>query len=186
VTRFLTRSRLVLLTPVLVAALLAAGPVLAAEEDAAAGPPDGGRGADWTRLSVTVREGGGPARHFELPLRLDGNVSTLHEGGQVALPNAQFPASPKEGVVPVTSFTYQNIGFDLRARARQAADGGIALSGDVKSTRVADGAAPGAPPSFTNYDQTFAVRLRPGATTKVVDRRGGSSGDFQVEVSLQR
>ena len=88
---------------------------------AVAGANDSTTEPSWARLVVTVREGRPTTtRRFELPVRLDGSLASLHEGGQAPLPNATFntaAAAAASGVVPIVSYTYQNVGFELSVRA---------------------------------------------------------------------
>jgi hypothetical protein len=164
----------------LVLGLLAAGrvPCLAAELSVAL--------PGWARLVVTVTEGEpSETRRFELPVRLDGSTASLHDGGTVALPNATFDATAAGGTQPVTSYTYQNVGFQLSVRVTPGEDGSLDLVGQAQSSRLATGQADGAPPTLQRVEQTFAVRVKRGSSTHVIDQRRGLAGPLVVAIAVE-
>lgn len=100
--------------------------------------------ADYGNVSVLMTVGkiqGGervPSRTYEMLVTTDGAKSQLLSGARVPIPTTSFQTSqPPDVVAPMTSYTYQNVGFSAQVRVAQAGRGWVALEVDVEDSELA-------------------------------------------------
>jgi hypothetical protein len=115
-------------------------------------------------ISVAAERDGKPeqARTFSLVCR-SGEPTKLTVGTRFPIPATTFNAGSEKGVTPVTSFTYQNVGFVASLKCDRLKDGRIVVEGGYDDSSLR-GPAPGAPeqPIVTTFSQELNVLLVPG------------------------
>jgi len=115
-------------------------------------------------LSVASERDGKPdqAKSFSLVCRA-GEEAQLNVSSRIPVPATTFSASSDKEVTPVTSYTYQNVGFVAQLKCYRANDGRIGIKGKVDDASLR-GAAPGAPgqPVVATFNQLLDVLLVPG------------------------
>ncbi len=116
-------------------------------------------------ISVGAERDGKPeqARTFSMVCR-SGEADHAHGRNPLPDPGDDLQCGVREGVhVPVTSFSYQNVGFMADLRCDRLKDGRIAVEGSCEDSSLR-GPAPGAPeqPIVTTFRQDLNVLLVPG------------------------
>ena len=156
-----TRSAL-LATALLVALLLPATTVLA-QSDATynvrviftAGKLDG-----------TKKEEKVPAKSLSLVVTSGGPPASLLTGSRVPIPNTTVHTT-EDGVVPVTSYTYQNIGFSAEVEALILPNGWIQIRANVEDSWIEPGTEDDQPVVETRHQQINVV-LQEGEPIEIV------------------
>ena len=115
-------------------------------------------------LGVASERDGKPdhAKSFSLVCRI-GEEAQLNVSSRIPVPSTTFSTSADKEVTPVTSFTYQNVGFVAQLKCYGAGNGRIGIKGKVDDASLR-GAAPGAPgqPVIATFSQELNVVLSPG------------------------
>ena len=100
--------------------------------------------ADYGNVSVLMTVGkiqGGervPSRTYEMLVTTDGSKSQLLSGSRVPIPTTSFQTSqPPDVIMPMTSYTYQNVGFSAEVRVAQTGRGWVGLEVEVEDSEVA-------------------------------------------------
>jgi general secretion pathway protein D len=95
----------------------------------------------------------------------DGEKVTVHIGDQVPIPNTTFNTSNNSGgnIVPVTSFTYQNVGIQIVLEPRVHHNREITLKMQTEISAVTSVSAAGQPTIGSREIETV-IRLRDGET----------------------
>lgn len=95
----------------------------------------------------------------------DNEQVTMHLGDQVPIPNTTFNTSTTSGtnIVPVTSFTYQNVGIEVTLEPRIHHNREITLKLQAEVSSVASVSQSGQPTIGTRKVDTV-IRLRDGET----------------------
>ena len=137
-------------------------------------------------VRVVVRASDDPSedptsREYRMTL-VPGQRSKVVHGRRLPIPTTSFDTSRTDdgGLVPVTSYSYQTVGFQANLEATLALDGRIKLDGSVEDSHVhryRDGG-----PEITAIEQWVHVYLKPGET--IVLHRS-DSGQRKVEIRLQ-
>lgn len=133
-------------------------------------------------VRITVRSPASSEAIREYSMILSPNVaSRLHAGRKIPIPTTTFNTSQTVGssIVPVTSFTYQNIGFAARLTASRGTGDVIRLEGEIEDSRVVE---EGEHPVIESISQFLAANLEPGAPL-VVNRIGGAR-DAAVSIEV--
>ena len=115
-------------------------------------------------LSVASERDGKPdqAKSFSLVCRA-GEEAHLTVSSRIPIPATTSSTSPDKEVSPVTSFTYQNVGFVAQLKCYGTNNGRIGIKGKVDDASLR-GTAPGAPgqPVIATFYQELDVLLVPG------------------------
>lgn len=106
-----------------------------------------------------------PAKVLSLVVTSDGPPATLLTGSRVPIPTTEIEATD-EGVVPVTSYTYQNIGFSAEAEARILPNGWIEVRANVENSWIEPGTEGDLPVVQTRH-QRIGVVLQDGAALEI-------------------
>ncbi len=121
---------------------------------------------DNIQLTITVtaeRDGKvEQSKTFALVCR-DGESTQLSVGNRVPIPATTVNPDAGKDAAPVTSYTYQNVGFLADLRCGRLKDGRITVKGGCDDSSLR-GTAPGAPgqPIVTTFRQEIDVLLAPG------------------------
>ena len=90
------------------------------------------------KITLAKQEDGGQKvqKSYEMVCPGDGERSEIGSGYRIPIPTTTFNTSNAAGssIVPVTSFTYQNVGFSATFRARVLNDGRVSLIGSVEES----------------------------------------------------
>ena len=159
-----------------------------------AAPVRAGEGAERNLLfTVTVVDTGPEgeaARRSSRILALNGTRADLSAGWKVPIPTS---TTKKDGVEsPVTSFTYQDIGFLAWIDGRITGEGGVHASGRIEVSAVETGggaaAAKATMPTIASFSQKFDVVLPDGAEVTLAEasRPGGGSMSLRISAEIQR
>ena len=115
-------------------------------------------------IGVASERDGKPdlAKSFSLVCRA-GEEAHLTVSSRIPIPATTSSTSPEKEVSPVTSFTYQNVGFVAQLKCYGTNNGRIGIKGKVDDASLR-GAAPGAPgqPVVATFNQLLDVLLVPG------------------------
>lgn len=134
---------------------------------------------------VTITVGGqAQARQYQLVVAEGGETARLFTGSRVPIPTTTFQ-SETEPTIPVTSYTYQNVGFAARVRS-WSHDGKIKLDADIEESHIAPSSAEAAQPIVLSSQQTVQLLLNDGEPMRIL--RADDSADepgyleFKAEV----
>jgi hypothetical protein len=127
-------------------------------------------------------------------LSLDGQVSELLTGWRYPIPTSSFNTAAKAGgkPVPVTSFSYQNVGMTVNVETKIVAEGRVRLRGHIEVSGVdsdapkSDASIPAAPKLGT-FSHRFDTILADGvsATISSVPHPGGGSIVVKLQVDVE-
>jgi hypothetical protein len=106
----------------------------------------------------------------------------------VPIPTTTFNTSNSSGgaIVPVTSFTYQTVGFQaqMELAAETTEDGRMLLRGQIEDSRLARMATNVNQPEVATVQQKVDVYVRPG-TPVVVHRSVSHDSSVEIEVTAE-
>lgn len=111
----------------------------------------------------------------------DGGSGNLVAGYRIPIPATTFNTNQTSdgGLVPVTSFTYQNVGFSASFSASLKDDGRIHVTARVDDSRVAHA---GERPTLETTSQSAEVYLKPGVPVALSRAPGAASRTtFRIE-----
>lgn len=169
-------------------------PVVAADDDA----PGQQRQNSNVLVKITVGKLEGsahkPLRTYHIPAPGSGAQARLNTSNRIPIPAVMMPPPKDEGsAAPVSSFSYQNVGFQANVRAWILGSDRVRVSADIEDAAFYNPAdidrKPGTTaPVITNFSQTIDAILHEGApiTTTVVDDPKGQSMYVQVGAEIQR
>lgn len=133
---------------------------------------DGSPPGENVELTLKVTQIGGEKRAGDTRVysMLAGPDSraTLSTGWRVPIPTTSFNTAQQAGgaVVPITSFTYQNIGLDSDIEVQRLDDGRIRLAGRVEVSAL-DGDPIEGRPKVGTFSHRFDVTVLPGESNRV-------------------
>ena len=172
---------------ILVLVALVALPALALDR------PTGRTGDDKDNLRfiITISDsdpGGAVAEHSVEALLLDGEQAQLQTGWRIPFPTTTFRTTAS-GEVPMTTFSYQDVGVEVSLRCRTVEDGRIRASGKVELSSVdQDGpvatpsqASPPAP-TVGSFRYAFDVKLESGVETIVAEVPKPAGGSMSLKI----
>lgn len=144
------------------------------------------------RVRIVVRATEGPEgvaaqREYDLMLA-PGRSGELVTGRMVPIPTTTFNTSQSVGgaIVPVTSFTYQTIGFQaqMELAPETTGDGRLRLRGQIEDSRLARIATDVNQPEVGTVQQKVDVWVRPG-TPVVVHRSVSRDSSVEIEITAE-
>lgn len=175
--------------------LLVALPALA--QDAPQPRTRPGDDNDNLRFVITVADrdpAGAIAEHAVEALLLDGERARLQTGWRIPIPTTTFNTVASGDKVPVTSFSYQDVGVEVSLHCRTVEDGRIRASGEVELSSV-DQEGPGASPAQASppvptvgtFRYAFDVKLTNGAASTVaeVPKPGGGTMTLTIQGTIE-
>jgi hypothetical protein len=162
----LAKARTVSLAAALLAAVLLPATSALAQSDAnynvrvtfTAGKLDG----------AAKKENKVPAKSLSLVVTSGGPPASLLTGSRVPIPKTTIETTA-DGVVPVTSYTYQNIGFSAQVEATILPNGWIQVRADLEDSWIEDGPENDADqPVVETRNQQINVILQEGTPIEIV------------------
>lgn len=138
---------------------------------------------------VTISIGDGkkePARQYQLVVAEGGEMARLFTGTRVPIPTTTFQ-SETAPAVPVTSFTYQNVGFTAQLRT-WLRDGKIKVDANIEESRIAPGSSNASQPAVQASQQTFQALLTDGKPMRILraDDTAGKAGYVELKAEIVR
>jgi hypothetical protein len=118
------------------------------------------------KLDATKKEEKVPAKSLSLVVTSGGPPASLLTGSRVPIPNTTVHAT-EDGVVPVTSYTYQNIGFSAEVEALILPNGWIQIRANVEDSWIEPGTEDDQPVVETRHQQINVV-LQEGEPIEIV------------------
>ena len=124
-------------------------------------------------------------------LLLDGQHARLQAGWRIPIPTTTFNTAAASGErVPVTSFSYQDVGIELSLHARIVEDGRVRASGKVEVSSVDQTgkvSAHSPAPRVGTFSYEFDVKLTSGteATVAEVPKPDGGSMSLSIAATIQ-
>jgi len=115
-------------------------------------------------LDGTKKEDKIPAKSLSLVVTSGGPPATLLTGSRVPIPTTELH-STDEDVVPVTSYTYQNIGFSAEVEALILPNGWIQIRASVEDSWIEPGTEDH--PVIETRHQRIGVVLQDGAVLEI-------------------
>ena len=136
-------------------------------------------------VTISIGEGRNePARQYQLMVAEGGEMARLFTGTRVPIPTTTFQ-SQTEPAVPLTSFTYQNVGFTAQVRT-WLRDGKIKLDANIEESRIAPGSSNVPQPAVQTSQQTIQALLADGKPMRILraDDTAVKSGfvEFKAEI----
>ena len=129
------------------------------------------------------------SRAHELRMPSNGSTHSLSMGQQVPVPNTTFNTSNSAGssVVPVTSFTYQNVGFHVKASVETLDSGRVAVVAQIEeSTLVGSQETVGVRnPIFASCDQDVTLVMEAGETVRAGTCAGEEGRAVAIDVTVE-
>ncbi len=122
---------------------------------------------------------------YEMVVTANGQRVEMSTGARVPIPTTSFKVSDDGTRVaaPVTSYTYQQVGFSADVRATINPDGSINLRGRVDDSSLTGEPAADGRPFIQSMSQHLSVTLNDGQPLRVnsVDEEGTRSFFIQVQ-----
>jgi hypothetical protein len=175
------------------ACLLAAAVSVPAVRAAAPAPGDGEVPPN-VRISIELGRiaagGKTSATSYQIVVAANGEAAEMESNSRVPIPTTVFNTSKADGdkIVPVTSFTYQNVGFTARLRVSVDPGSRLLVSGKVDSSFILDGQTggdPAQPPRIESLSQELNLLLHDGKPLRVTTIGDGGTGSLYMEIKAE-
>jgi hypothetical protein len=125
---------------------------------------------------------------YEMVVNANGKPVEMSTGARIPIPTTTFNTSNTVGsnIVPVTSYTYQQIGFSAKINAIFNEDGSIQLRGLLEDSSLTGTAAADGLPFIQSMQQNISATLVDGMPLRInrVDERDLRS--FFIQVRAER
>jgi len=125
---------------------------------------------------------------YEMVLASDGNAVRMQTGARIPIPTTSFKVSDDGTKVaaPVTSYTYQHVGFSARIAATLNENGTIRLRGNIEDSTLTGSPTADGRPFIQSMDQNLALTLADGRPMRIsrVDETGTRSLFIQIRADL--
>ncbi len=169
--------------PVLVAAAVLALPVLAGEVP----DPD-------TNVLVTFAVGNMEngkevvLKTYEMLATANGEPVEMSTGARIPIPTTSFKVSEATGKVasPITSYTYQQIGFTARITAKFTEDGKIRIGGRLEDSSLAGTPAADGRPFIQSMQQNISATLIDGKPLRLNRVDESDTRSFFIQIQAER
>lgn len=148
--------------------------------------------ASERNIRVTIRvgqteEGQLSVRSYQLIVVDGGERTNLMTGSRFPIPTTTFQTSqPPREIVPMTSYTYQNVGFSAELRAWLMTDGKIKVDAAIEMSRVGRDPLADGRPLIVTRDQQFQSLLTPGVAMEVsrVESANPGVSFFEIQADI--
>lgn len=145
-------------------------------------------GESGARFNVLVTITSGKFQGLEkIPVRTyhvlaeNGQRTELLDGQRVPIPVTTFKADVQP-IVPMTSYTYQNVGFSATLWARDAGAGRVQLDGVLEDSRIV---AEAAQPVIQTRSRKFQALLQDGVPTEILRVQTADTEDGYIDVTAE-
>ncbi len=146
--------------------------------------------ADDSNLLVTVRVSSTRSTEPEIYrtiVRFSNTPTRLMAGHRIPIPVHELETSPPSGNgrnIPITSFIYQNVGFEARFVAGLTLDGKISIDGDLEHSRVS-GTTDDGQPIIQARQSSFKVKLTQRQPLRILVASDGEGGEISYELEAE-
>ena len=143
------------------------------------------------RITIKIKSGlavGEQAsRTYQLLATPGRNNVRLHQGFRVPIPTTSFNTQDsKDGsIVPVTSFSYQNVGFSAVLEVQMTAAGRIHIKGRVEDSSLANKESYPGQPIIATVNQDLNVTLKDGESTRIGWVENSEFGSMFLEITAE-
>ncbi|MDH3283345.1 MAG: hypothetical protein OEQ13_01285 [Acidobacteriota bacterium] len=134
-------------------------------------------------VSLEIQRSGDrePVKKYSLTVAESGREAQLSTGARIPMPTKSFNTSEDGKTIPLTSFTYHNVGFDASIRASLMDSGRVMVSGKVSESRVRPGTDdPAGETAGRPVTETFSYRfesvMKDGEPVEVLELRDPDAG----------
>ena len=105
---------------------------------------------------------------YEMVVSTNSGPVEMSTGARIPIPTTSFRVA-EDGSVPnpITSYTYQHVGFSAKVSATMGEDGRIFLRGHIEDSSLADKAEKLDRPFIQSMSQNLAVILENGKTRRI-------------------
>ena len=126
-------------------------------------------------------------RTYQMVVTPGGNPVHLTQGFRVPIPTTSFNTQDADGgnIVPVTSFSYQNVGFMAKMRVSLLPQGRIHIRGSVEDSSLSNREGTMGRPMIATVDQSLEITLKNGATTRVSWVENSGFGSMFLEITAE-
>lgn len=143
-------------------------------------------------IEIGRLEGGKPAsvNSYQMLAYAGGPPAQMNAGSRIPIPTVSTASGDgsADRIVPVTSYTYQNVGLSAKIRVLFPAGGGIYLEGEVDASmiRVTEGPkTAAAPPVIGTTTQTVNVLLKEGRKQRIALIEEPALGSIYVDIKAE-
>lgn len=119
----------------------------------------------------------------------DKRMTSIRMGVQVPVPTTTFKDS-KEGMAPVQSYTYRDVGTNIDCGATSQGDGQFTLEIKLSDSSVSYDSKDAGPkvsgsPAFRNFTSNFSILVKDGQTAQYASATDPVSGEtLKVDVTI--
>ncbi len=151
---------------------------------------NGADDADDSNVLVTVRVSSTRSPEPEIYrtiVRFSNTPTRLMAGHRIPIPVSKLESPPQSGSgrnVPVTSFIYQNVGFEARFVAGLTLDGKISIDGNLEHSRLS-GTTDGDQPIIQARQSSFKVKLTQRQPLRILVASDGEGGEISYELEAE-
>jgi hypothetical protein len=126
-------------------------------------------------------------KSYQLVVRAGGRPASVRSGFRVPIPTTNFNMDQEGSSVPVTSYSYQNVGFDANVEADLLRDGRIKLQLRLESSMLISANDEGGsivPPTVAALNQNLNLILKAGEPLQVASVDGHKRGTVLTEIRV--
>lgn len=123
---------------------------------------------------------------YQLVALANGSDTRLHSGWRVPIATTTFDTNVESngGLVPVTSYTYQNVGFEARLRAHILDHNQVRLAGSIEDSHEVR--IPGRDsPKIRTLSSAFDAIIAEGKPLETLSMAGPDGESLTVEIEVE-
>ncbi len=139
-------------------------------------------------VTVRINRTGSPEPEiYRTIVRFSNTPTRLMAGHRIPIPVNELETPPPSGngrIVPITSFIYQNVGFEARFVAGLRPDGNISIEGDLEHSRVS-GTTDGDRPIIQARQSSFNVKLAQRQPLRILVASDGEGGEVSYDLEAE-
>jgi len=132
-------------------------------------------------------EGEQMVRTYQMVVSRSRHPAHITQGFLVPIPTTTFNTQASESgtIAPVTSFTYQNVGFTANAEVTMIEGGRVHLKAQVEDSSIAGKESQGGHPMISTVNQALEVKLKDGESTRVGRVENSEFGSMFLEITAE-
>ena len=132
-------------------------------------------------------DGGQTERTYQMVVKPSGHPARIVQGSRFPIPTTTFNTqSPETGAIaPVTSFSYQDVGFTASAEVKIVEGRRVHLKAQVEDSSIAAREPNGGQPMIATVNQSLEVTLKDGVSTRVAWVDNSRFGSMFLEITAE-